>query len=157
MNFQPTNMIFISNESSISMLTYALGFVWIRQLAQKLQPLKSWANFWKKVDFSKILYIKNWNFRDWNSKIEIALVPSKMSFVTICKVVFCVESGSGFEKNIIFYEKIIFANFIIDFASKFAILGLKSATTKKKQWFYDFFGGKYSKNDFFIAMYFWKR
>ena len=81
------------------------------------------------------------DFRVWNSKIEIALAPSKMSFITSSKKVFCVESESRFEKNIIFYEKIIFANFIIDFASKFSILGLES-TKKSKIW------DKNRKNDF---------
>ena len=49
-----------------------------------------------------------------------------MSFITSSKKVFCVESESRFEKNKFFYEKMIFATFINDFASKFAILGLKS-------------------------------
>ena len=56
-----------------------------------------------------------------------------MSFITSSKKVFCVESESRFEKNIIFYEKIIFANFIIDFASKFAILGLESTKNQKSE------------------------
>ena len=140
---------FMPNESLESIFSYGTGFIWIRPLAPELQPLEVSVRFSKNVDFSKKLYIKNWNFRLWNSKIEIAIAPSKMSFITSSKKVFCVESESRFEKNIIFYEKIIFANFIIDFASKFAILGLES-TKKSKIW------DKNRKNDFFIVVYFFK-
>ena len=69
-SFQPTDMIFLSNESSMYMLSYGLGFSWIRQLAQKLQPLKSWAKFWKKWIFrEKKFDTQNWN-RDCSFKNE---------------------------------------------------------------------------------------
>ena len=80
----------------------------------------------KGVDFEEN-FTQNPKFRVPIQNFNSAISLSKMSIIAICKKVFCAESKSLFDKNIIFYEKTISTLFSLDFVSKFTILGLKKS------------------------------
>ena len=80
----------------------------------------------KGVDFEENFTPKS-KFRVPIQNFNSAISLSKMSIIAICKKVFCAESKSLFDKNIIFYEKTISTLFSLDFVSKFTILGLKKS------------------------------